>query len=270
MFIQRDVGSWAELVRELEQLAKATDALASETHRKVSRLLYRGQASSDWPLDTTLQRAAPWVKHIAHYYRIAAAVQPQIETFTGRVWPSLDNVEVSKIFAAPEGLQAAHFPALDYLVYLRHHGFPSPLLDWSKSPYVAAYFAFAYPQPKGERVAIFAYQEYVGAGKYFSQVVPRILSFGSSIRTHPRHFLQQAEYTTATQFLDNAWQLSVHSDAYMQSRETQDRLWKFTVPTNERKAVMRRLHEYNINEYSLFQSEEALVATLADQQLNIG
>ena len=28
------------------------------------------------------------------------------------------------------------------MAYLRHHGFPSPLLDWSRSAYVAAYFAF--------------------------------------------------------------------------------------------------------------------------------
>jgi hypothetical protein len=30
-----------------------------------------------------------------------------------------------------------------YFVCLRHYGFPSPLLDWSRSPYFAALFAFS-------------------------------------------------------------------------------------------------------------------------------
>lgn len=29
-----------------------------------------------------------------------------------------------------------------FMTRLRHHGFPSPLLDWPQSPYIAAFFAF--------------------------------------------------------------------------------------------------------------------------------
>ena len=46
------------------------------------------------------------------------------------------------------------------MVYLRHHGFPSPLIDWSYSPYVAAFFAFRDDSAgKPEKRSIYAYCE---------------------------------------------------------------------------------------------------------------
>lgn len=66
-------------------------------------------------------------------------VKPEIETFTGKTWEWPEWSDHESDF----GGHLRKHPALTFMTHLRHCGFPSPILDWSRSPYVAAYFAFA-------------------------------------------------------------------------------------------------------------------------------
>jgi FRG domain len=261
-----DVLSWEKLEHRITELKL--------THQKAMQgLLFRGQGNSTWLLQTTLERRKGPKFEVKDYYDLIWRIKARIETFTNTQWDAVpDFTELFDLTAAYDRLARmlarGGLPAYKHFAYLRHHGFPSPLLDWTSSPYVAAYFAFA--NPSHESVSIFVYCDQPENMKFWGQGSPRIDRFGPYVQTHKRHFLQQCEYTICTSFEDEKWLFVPHNAVFqsdMREDPKQDVLWKFNIPASERVKVLRRLEEYNLNAYSLFGSEESLMETLAIREL---
>lgn len=262
-----ELTSWEEFEQHLARLACKRTERKGATDLYVSEYLFRGQSDSSWQLTTTLERHTDRLLTLAEYYRILCATKPQIETFTGARWeiPSFSDYtnEIEDAGILPPG----KFPAYEYFVYLRHHGFPSPLLDWTRSPYVAAYFAFRDQRSPDTSVSIFAYCEYTVGHKSGSSNDPEIRGLGPYVRSHRRHFQQQSQYTVCTMNRGSNLSYARHDDAFAGISEDQDELWKFNIPVSERRNVLKRLEQYNINAFSLFGSEESLMETLSLREI---
>ena len=264
------LNDWQEFECKIKDLRKK--------FHKPGQLVFRGVADSTWPLKTTLERCQSVEMYFADYYRVITVAQPHIQSFTTKTtWDEIEPYQEIASMADAEYdkldlyLGSGRLRAYGYMAYLRHHGFPSPLMDWTRSPYIAAFFAFNVPpkDPPPERIAIFAYCERPTGGKSFSSDNPRILRLGPNVRTHRRHHIQQGEYTICLQWEHNRpWRFVPHERVFSHTSSTQDRLWKLTIPWTERIKVMELLDDHNVNAASLIESDAALLETLAFRQFS--
>lgn len=136
------------------------------------------------------------------YYHIISRIKPQIESLTESQWQIPEYPEIEKLVENYEEfdnmLWSGRCPAYSYMVYLRHHGFPSPLLDWTRSPYVAAFFAFEKARDAKGLVSIYALTDHPFTVS--GNDIPLLYRYGPYVTTHRRHFLQQSEYTLCLMF----------------------------------------------------------------------
>ena len=255
-----NVETWEECQSKFNELEQYRSKLKSQKAPSIyiSPILFRGQPNAEWKLTTTLERYGRDNMFFSDYYRIISIAKTQIESFTGKLW-EIPSYSEPDDFSIITKLQA-----YEYMIYLRHHGFPSPLLDWTKSPFIAAYFAFHNIPDKIPKVSIYAFIEDAGEGKMHMGGTPRITSRGPNVKTHPRHFLQQCWYTTCTMQDDDHRHFFVFHEAMCsENSEEQDLLWKINITSTERLKVLAYLDSININAFSLFGSEESLMETLA-------
>lgn len=231
--------------------------------------LYRGQSNFGWGVLTTLERKGIRDLPAIDYIKMLARIHPELSSHTGKNWALPVGPEVDKWFSEHVDESRLQLPAYDFLVYLRHHGFPSPLLDWTESPYIAAYFAYA--NAHDHDPAVYCYTAWVGAVRGGMVGEAAIENYGPYVRTHPRHFAQKAWYTLASRwdYQNERHILCSHHDVFQMERTTQDVVVKIKLPASERRAFLRRLEQFNINQYTLFQSEDALVKSMEMRAFDI-
>lgn len=221
---------------------KAAVSAQTQNYRKY---IYRGQSNSDWVLSTTIHRTGKITSHsdfLFYFKNILPFVQEPVETWDG------SRRDIS------DPLQLASF-----LAFLQHHGFPTPLLDWTFSPYIAAYFAFEgvnHFSPQYETVAIYAFnqEEWLKAYKQiydFEIENPHVTLLLPTYRGNPKQMLQQGTFIFTNQ--ENIERHIQHNE-----KHPGQFLQKYEISVKERTKVIKELNAMNITAMQLAPSMESV------------
>lgn len=288
-----DLKKWEEFQDNLKFPSDVEKVMETLITRRSGEIYFRGQANADWELKTTLQRLENKIAYDLNFYlylQKAVNICGAVDSYVGSNW-NLDNGDLNtgeELYDTLEKLLGKNMPInvykkrkkiLEYLIYLRHCGFPSPLLDWSESPYVAAFFAFS-EIPKGtKKVAIYQFQEMPQGIKHIEDdPEAKIHTIPYDFSTHKRHYLQQTRYTICVKNYGETQGFGKYEEAvsaseklscYNGGKHRQDSLIKYTIPFSERNKVLRQLYKMNITHVSLFETEEALIKTLAIREMEL-
>jgi len=272
-----DLDSWGAFEEVVKKNNTETEELreSNQTIQKTAKIIYRGQADSGWHLESTLERKLKKTIIVNSYFNLMLEIWNGSSTHKEK-WPNLekeiDNLNVKSIilFPGPEAIQIIKFMA-----HLRHHGFPSPLLDWTKDPRIAAFFAFENIPDNVEQVAIYTFREHTGYPEEFGNMLePIAKEIGGDIPGIERHEKQKAHYTLCVQQdynkkdFKNAEFANVEKDINKpgfswndNGSETdldsvQNVTCKYTIPASERNKVFKKLQAKGINRCYLFGETE--------------
>ena len=224
--------------------------------------LFRGQSKQSWEIKSSLERHGVEIIECEKYYRIIDKYKPLInpliknryERKTTRNGYPFDFKEYD------EG--SWELPEMEYLAYLRHHGFPTPLVDLSSSCFVVLFFACEdFNQEENEDGKIFLYsppQFPLGGND-----VPGLRKIGRYVEAGKRHFAQQSQYLLPTVY-NSEWKFITFSKAIEDHRNTHV-LQEIIISKDVKAKLMKELNEMNINRYTMYLNEDALIKSLADE-----
>lgn len=166
------------------------------------------------------------------------------------------------------------------LALARHHGYPTPLLDWTRSCYVAAYFAYENiakndaEQSKGYvRIFIFDREKWVNKSDWIQKRANKQMrsfnildsAFPSITCLEPSHEGNERMRSQRAVSMFSSFDDIEGYVRYLEKENKSEYLKIFDLPVRDRAKAMIDLHEMNITAASLFPGLDGICKALKEK-----
>ena len=191
--------------------------------------VFRGQRNTEWKLEPTLNRTLKFhtEDNFEKYKKL------QIENFKksirGRTTFYKDIIgDDREVWAIGQ-----------------HHFLNTPLLDFTESPYVAAYFAFSDEKSETDYRIIYGISQ-----KNISEKLSDDLELFTPVSDFNNRLISQSGLFVNFKTKKDLESLIV--EKYREERDRKIKLFKIKIPTTEREKCLKSLNRMNINHNTLF------------------
>ncbi|NQU22461.1 MAG: FRG domain-containing protein [Candidatus Nealsonbacteria bacterium] len=223
---------WVSFKAELDSYVRLSPGRRRE-------FVFRGQADSRWELRASLDRNSTFTSEVDR----ESCLKALINCFTQEV----SGVDASLSFKTET----------EWEMLGRHHGLPTSLLDWTQSPFVGAYFAFADSAPAdAECASVWMFDRDMFATRVLPEI--EVIDNEQLNRFNPRAIEQRGLF------------LQIKRAATSLEELLADHLVRYDIPLSERQFVLADLDEMLINSRKLFRDLDGAARSAMNRVLVLG